>query len=100
VLRPGDRRARGRPFALWALGFFDSPDNEIRSAIGHTPATGRPNAAKRIVSFPESVVEIDRDGAKSGNLDRRRRGDASKVRLRFGLLSGESSFIGRAHRDA
>jgi hypothetical protein len=30
----------------------------------------------------------------------RRRVDASKVRLRFGLLSGESSFIDRVHGDA
>ena len=37
--------------------------------------------------------------AKSGSLDRRRRGNASKVRFRFELLSGESSFIDRAHRD-
>jgi hypothetical protein len=32
-------------------------------------------------------------GRKSGSLDRRRRVVASKVRLRFGLLNGETSFV-------
>ncbi len=36
------------------------------------------------------MVEIDRDGAKSGSADRRRRIEESKVRLRFGLLKGEA----------
>jgi hypothetical protein len=68
----------------------------VRLQHALTPATWRPNAKTRPI--PESVVEIDRDGAKSGACQRRRV-DASKVRLRFGLLSGESSFIDRAHRD-
>jgi hypothetical protein len=47
----------------------------------------RPRKSRPI---PESVVEIDRDGAKSGSADRRRRIEESKVRLRFGLLKGEA----------
>jgi len=51
------------------------------------PPAPRPRKSRPI---PESVVEIDRDGAKSGSADRRRRIEQSKVRLRFGLLKGEA----------
>ena len=47
---------------------------------------------------PESGVEIGRDGATVWSLDRSRRVDASKVRLRFGLVNGESNSVGRAYR--
>src|SRR6266403_956785 len=57
-----------------------------------------PKAAKGS-PHPELVVEINRDGAKSGSADRRRRVDG-KPRLRFGLLSGESSFIDPRAPDA
>jgi hypothetical protein len=46
--------------------------------------------------IPESVVEIDRDGAKVGSAPPRRR---KQNAFRFGLLNGERSFIDGMHRD-
>src|SRR5258705_12218272 len=60
----------------------------------------RSQSNERDRPIPESVVEIDSDGAKSGSAYRRRRVEASNVRLRFGLLSGENFFRSRSKRHA
>jgi hypothetical protein len=55
----------------------------------------RSQSHERDRPIPESVVEIDSNGAKSGSAYRRRRVEASNVRLRFGLLSSDSVSIPR-----
>jgi hypothetical protein len=47
-----------------------------------------PQSHERDRPIPESVVEIDRDGAKSRERAGAAASDASKVRLRFGHLKG------------
>ena len=114
----GDLFADGRQLKQLAL------DDRIIGLLGTLPVHGRlipeivrpihpgriPAAVPRVIGLfsvsagprprksrpiPESVVKVDRDGAKSGSADRRRRVEASKVRLRFGLLSGEPVSIPR-----
>jgi hypothetical protein len=48
----------------------------------------RPQSHERNRPIPKSVVEIDRDGAKSRERAGAAASDASKVRLRFGHLKG------------
>jgi hypothetical protein len=48
----------------------------------------RPQSHERDRPIPESVVEIDRDGAKSRKQVGAAASDASKVGLRFGHLKG------------
>jgi len=70
------------------MGFVPIPVSGERVARIGLFHFRRPQSHERDRPIPESVVEIDRDGAKSRERIGAAASDASEVRLRFGHLKG------------